>query len=238
MSPFTVVHITGGAVGIVSGFTALFVGKGSTLHRWSGRVFVGAMLTMALTGGGIAIVKGQTGNIFGGMLALYMVVTALTTVRPMSRWVDIATMLLGTALGTWSLTLGGMAVAAGKSTAADLPVPMVLIVFGIIPLLAAFGDWRVMRAGGIHGRPRLTRHLWRMNLSLWIAAASFFTIRRRVAMILPEPFLSLPVRMIPFLLPLLAIVYWVWRLRYRKNYRSVKITRDKLFDGFRTAKDV
>jgi hypothetical protein len=178
---------------------------------------------MALTGGGIAIVKCEVGNIFGAMLALYMVVTALTTVRPISRWVDVSTTILATALGTWSLTLGAIAIAAGKSTAGNLPVPMVVVVFGIIPLLAAFGDWRVMRAGGIHGRPRLVRHLWRMSLSLWIAAASFFTIRRRVAMILPEPFLSAPVRMIPFLLPLLAILYWVWRLKYRKTYRPVNI---------------
>jgi hypothetical protein len=225
LSAFTVVHITGGAVGIVSGFTALFAGKGSTLHRRSGQLFVGAMLTMALTGGGIAIVKGQTGNIFGGALAVYMVVTALTTVRPISRWLDIGTMMLAIALGVWSLTLAGIAVAAGKSTAGDLPLPMVIVVFGIIPLLSAFGDWRVMRAGGIRGRPRLVRHLWRMNVSLWIAAASFFTIRRRVAMILPEPFLSEPVRMIPFLLPLLAIVYWIWRIKFRKTYRPVRISR-------------
>jgi hypothetical protein len=225
LSPFTVVHITGGAVGIVSGFTALFAGKGSPLHRRSGQVFVGAMLAMASTGGGIAIVKGEIGNIFGGMLALYMVVTAMTTVRPLSRRLDIAAMILAIALGVWSLTLAGTAVAAGKSTAGDLPVGMVIVIFGIIPLLSAFGDWRVMRVGGIHGRQRLVRHLWRMNFSLWIATASFFTIRRRVAMILPEPFLSEPVRMIPFLLPLLAILYWVWRIKYRKTYRPVKISR-------------
>ena len=226
MSPFTVVHITGGAVGIVSGFTALFAGKGSTVHRRSGQVFVGAMLAMALTGGGIAIVKGgQVGNILGAMMALYMVVTALTTVRPVSRWVDVGAMILATALGTWSVTLAGIAILGGKSTVANLPIPMVGVVFGIIPLLAAFGDSRVMRAGGIHGRPRLLRHLWRMNFALWIAAASFFTIRRRVAMILPEPFLSQPVRMIPFLLPLLATFYWVWRIKYRKAYRPVRIAR-------------
>ena len=53
--------------------------------------------------------------------------------------------------------------------------------------LAATGDVRVMRFGMPRGGPRLARHLWRMCFALFIAAGSFFSIRARVAYILPEP---------------------------------------------------
>jgi hypothetical protein len=35
--------------------------------------------------------------------------------------------------------------------------------------------------------------------------------------------LGMPVRMIPILLPLLAILYWMWRIKYRKNFRALRI---------------
>src|SRR5215203_4570436 len=76
-------------------------------------------------------------------------------------------------------------------------------------LLAAAGDVRIMRCGG----PRLARHLWRMCFALFIAAGSFFSIRERVATILPEPFTSGPVRALPILLLFGAMFYWLWRVR-------------------------
>ena len=47
--------------------------------------------------------------------------------------------------------------------------------------LAIVGDLRVIRMGGLKGPRRLARHLWRMCFALFIAAASFFSIRARVA---------------------------------------------------------
>jgi hypothetical protein len=49
-------------------------------------------------------------------------------------------------------------------------------------------------------RPRLTRHLWRMCFALFIAAGSFFSVRTRVAKVLPEPFTTAPMRALPILL--------------------------------------
>ena len=60
---------------------------------------------------------------------------------------------------------------------------------------------------------RLARHLWRMCFALFIAAGSFFSIRARVAKVLPEPFLAAPMRMLPILFVFVAMFYWLWRLR-------------------------
>jgi hypothetical protein len=56
-----------------------------------------------------------------------------------------------------------------------------------------------------------------MLLPIHIAAGgSFFSVRERVARILPEPFTTAPMRA---LLPLLfgAMFYWLWRVRGRRT---------------------
>ena len=66
------------------------------------------------------------------------------------------------------------------------------------------------------GGPRLARHLWRTCFALFIAAGSFFSIRERVAKILPEPFATAPMRALPILLLFGAMFYWLWKVRRRR----------------------
>jgi hypothetical protein len=96
-------------------------------------------------------------------------------------------------------------------------VPSFMLFFlATITSLAAIGDVRVMRSGPLRGAPRLARHLWRMCFALFIAAGSFFSIRARVARILPEPFTTAPMRALPVVLVFAAMFYWLWRLRARR----------------------
>ena len=215
MKPLLALHILGGMVAMVTGFTALFAGKGSTLHRRSGQIFVASMVTLGLTGA-------MLGNVVGGLLAAYLVATAMTTVRPVSRRADIALMLAAALLGTLVVLDGFTTVANGHTSKAGVPVAMTFFL-GAVILTAAAGDLRVLRSGPLRGSPRIVRHLWRMCFSLFIATGSFFTIRKRVAIILPDPFLDLWIRMIPIVLPFLAIAYWVWRIKFRKSFRPVRI---------------
>jgi hypothetical protein len=91
-----------------------------------------------------------------------------------------------------------------------------LFFIATVMILAAIGDVRIMRSGMARGGPRLARHLWRMCFALFIAAGSFFSIRERVAKILPEPFTSGPMRALPILLIFGAMFYWLWRVRRRR----------------------
>src|SRR5688500_1422108 len=106
MRTMLTIHITAGALALVTGFIALFASKGARLHRNSGLVFVGAMVVMGLSGATIAAQLGESGNVLGGMLAAYLVVTAVTTVRPFpgSRWVDLAAMAVALAFGLVGVT--------------------------------------------------------------------------------------------------------------------------------------
>ena len=80
------------------------------------------------------------------------------------------------------------------------------------------GDVRTMRFGmprggrpgaSRRGGPRLARHVWRMCFALFIAAGSFFSVRERVATILPEPLTTGPMRALPIVLLFGTMFYWL-----------------------------
>lgn len=207
------VHVLAGALAILSGYVALFAVKGGKLHRKTGVVFVVSMLVMSLSGAVMAIGHpGAAVNIPAGLVTAYLIATAFMTVRPPSarlRALEQAAMAAAFLFGTVSLTLA----ISGTQGAFGAP----LFMFGAIALLAANGDRRMLRAGGLQGAPRLKRHLWRMCTGLFIAAASFFLgPSGRV----PEPLRLPPFRMIPFV-ALAAMVFWAWRLRARRKSAPV-----------------
>ena len=82
------IHIAAGGLAIVLGAAALLAKKGGTIHRRSGLLFVCAMLVLGISASILGFRKnGLTdSNVFGGLMTVYFVGTALTTVRPVSRW--------------------------------------------------------------------------------------------------------------------------------------------------------
>jgi hypothetical protein len=214
------VHAVAAGLGLVLGSVALFAAKGGTLHRKSGLLFVYAILTMSLTGAGMAAFTGNVGNVVAGLLTAYLVITALITVRPSTsglRRLEVGAMLMALALGMTCVALGFQALASANGTRFGIPF-VVFFMFGTVALLAGIGDIRMIRSGGLRGVHRLTRHLWRMCYALWIATASFFLgPRARVAKVLPEPLLNPALLALPVLLVLVVMFYWLWRVRIRRD---------------------
>ena len=129
-----VVHVTAGACGLATGFLALSVAKGSSLHRRSGLLFVYVMVVMALTGAVIAAVELAQGirkpaldtTVFMGLFTAYLVVTALTTVRPPDAWarrLDLIGLPLASAIGIGLVTLGVRALTVASSRSAKCRSP-------------------------------------------------------------------------------------------------------------------
>jgi uncharacterized membrane protein len=221
MPPLLPVHIAAGGLAIVVGAVALFAAKGANLHRKSGIVFVAAMLTMGLSGSALALRDGWNANAMGGFISAYMVITAWTTVRRPpagARQLEIGGLLVAAALGLSNLAMGLVAVNSPRRMLNGVPF-LAFFIFATVALLAAAGDFRVLRWGALKGAARLRRHLWRMSFALFIAAGSFFSIRARVARVLPEPFLGGGVRAFLVLFPLLAMLYWLWRIGGRRAQR-------------------
>jgi len=217
------IHIAAGMLAIVLGAVALSVKKGGTVHRRSGMLFVYAMLVMGVTASILEFLKSAAvTNMVAAILALYFVGTALTTVRPASRWtraINIAALAVALGLALLSLVGGVNGVNKPGLSSGGVPfrtIGMMSFILATVLLLAAAGDVRIMRSGMPKGGPRLARHLWRMCFALFIAAGSFFSIRERVAKILPGPLTTGPMRALPILLLFGAMFYWLWRVRRRR----------------------
>jgi uncharacterized membrane protein len=213
------VHIVAGGLAIVLGAVALLAAKGATLHRKSGILFVYAMLTMGISGSVMALRQSLTNpNVLGGFMSAYFVITALTTVRPVSAWtrrLNVGALVVALALASVELTLGFQALGRPRGMINGVPFFM-LFFLATITMSGAAGDIRVLRSGALRGVPRLRRHLWRMCFALFIAAGSFFSIRARVAKVLPDPFTTPVMRALPVVLVFVAMFYWLWRVRSRR----------------------
>ena len=210
------IHIVAGVLALVFGYVALFAPKGATLHRRSGMFFVLAMVALSLTGALIAFVNGSSISVVAGLLTFYFVTTALLTVRRPAREsqsIDRVAMVLALAIAILGLKTGLETLGRGRPEA----IPM--FIFGVVGLLAAAGDRRMIRAGGVEGTRRIARHLWRMCFAMWVAAASFFWgPPGRVPDIIYYPAL-LP---IPVLAPIAVMAYWLWRIRVKKSLRGIE----------------
>lgn len=219
------IHIAAGGLAIILGAIALLVRKGGLSHRRSGLLFVYAMMIMATSAAALAVVQGSRGlgNVLAALMTIYLVGTALTTVRPPSTWsrrFDASALVIPCVIGIADLWFGVVAFNRPTRTLGGVPFPMFFFLATVL-LLAASGDVRIMRGRVLRGGPRLARHLWRMCFALFIAVGSFFSIKSRVTRVLPEPFTTLPMRMLPILLVFVAMFYWLWKVRARRPSRMI-----------------
>lgn len=214
--PFLVLHISAGIVGLVSGTFAMSFRKGSERHRAAGDIFVVSMLIMGACASYLALLKHQTNNIFGGLLTFYLITTAWLAGRRGEQRpgvFDWGALVMAIAIGTSLLVLGVRVVNGQAEGQAGVPIGMYFFM-GTIPLLAAAGDIRMLVRGGISGRPRLVRHLWRMCFGLFIATGSFFLGQQQV---FPEAirkeYLLGPLA----ILPLFLLIFWLVRVKFMKR---------------------
>src|SRR6266404_1705691 len=215
--PILIFHISGGVLGMLAGAAAMLFPKGSDRHRMAGDVFVISMLCMATAGAYLAFMKHQTGNVFGGMLTIYMVATAWAAGRRREGGLGILDwggFLFALAIGVLSV-LHGVAKIAGHAPADGVPAGMDLFM-GSVMLLASAGDLRMLLRGGIAGNERVSRHLWRMCFGWFIATGSFFLGQQQV---FPAALRKTNLLIVPAILPLILLVFWLVRVRFANAYR-------------------
>jgi hypothetical protein len=207
------IHICGGVVGLLSGIAAVWFGKGSAQHRMAGNIFFIGMVTLGLTA---AIL----GNVFGGAITVYLVTTGWLTVRRRegkTTIFDWGALLFGLAIGV-PIMADGLRIASGSiPPKPGVPVGMILFL-GSVALLAAAGDIRMLVRGGVFGRQRVARHLWRMFFGLFIATGSFLAQRRVMA------FLGGPKIMLLAALPLIFMILWLIRVRFTNTYKRKSVS--------------
>jgi hypothetical protein len=219
MSPLLALHISGGTVGLLSGAAAMSFRKGSRGHGISGNVFFASMMIMAGCGALMALLKHQATNIFGGLLTLYLVATAWATARrrPAATSIyDWAGFLAALAIGATILTFAFAAAESPGGVKDGVPAVM-YFVLSLLALLSAAGDLRMLRRGGIAGRQRIVRHLWRMCFGLFIASGSIFLARPHL---FPEILRRMHVVFLLGIMPLLLMIFWLVRVRFTSAFRG------------------
>ncbi len=222
-SPLLLLHIASGTVGMLSGFVAVFLRKGSRRHALAGSVFVVSMLCLSSSGTYLATVKHQPSNILGGALTFYLVVTAWMTARRRDGApgiFDWGALLIVLGVAAAEVTFGFEAAMSPTGMKYDNP-PWPYFIFGFVAALAFVGDVRMLARGGIAGTQRLARHLWRMCFALFVAAVSIFLARQQL---FPAFLQKTGALVFLSFLPLILLVFWMLRVRFAKAY----ITNAKL----------
>ena len=219
MSPILVLHIASGTLGVLSGFIAVFLLKGSRRHGIAGKVFVLAMIGLSLTGVYLASRKSEPTNVLGGALTFYLVITAWMTARRREGKpgiFDWGALLICLAVATLELILGWEAAVSSTGLKYGYP-PGPYFGFGSVALLAATGDIRMILRRGISGRQRIARHLWRMCFALFIGAVSIFLARPQL---FPALFQKTGLLALLSFLPLILMIFWLVRVRWAKAYKE------------------
>ncbi len=208
-----VVHVSCGSVGLVSGTVAAFAQKGERLHRAAGTVFFVSMLVMAVFAAWLAIaVPGQMSNLLGAILTFYLVATGWLTVRRKQRTVGRAEKFALAASLFVCTALVGLSVAEATGAVPGIGGQLLAATYMVnaIAAVGAIGDARLVLQGGVAGTARVARHLWRMLTALFLSFGSGFG--NGLARLLPGPFHIPPLFMVPMLLPLGLLIFWMIRV--------------------------
>lgn len=207
--PILIIHICAGVVGLLSGVAAMSFRKGSRRHGLAGNVFFVAMLVMGSS-------AAYLGNVFGGLFACYMVTTAWLTARRReggTNLFDWGALVFVLVFGALTLIKGIEVAQTPTRSLNGVPAGMFFFL-GSIGLLAAAGDVRMLVRGGVFGRQRIARHLWRMCFGLFIATGSFLGQKRVF------PLLGGPKIMFLAGIPLLLMIFWLIRVRFKNVYKA------------------
>lgn len=222
LSPILLLHIASGTLGMLSGFVAVFLLKGSRRHGLAGSVFVIAMLVLSASGVYLALMKSQPGNVLGGTLTFYLVATAWITARRRDGEpgiFDWGALLVVSAVGACQLTFGLEAALSQTGLKFGYP-PWPYFFMGSVAVLAIVGDIRMLVRRGISGTPRIARHLWRMCFALFIAASSIFLARQQL---FPAIFRKTGALAFLSFLPLLLMIFWLLRVRFTNAFKRKAI---------------
>lgn len=217
MPPILLLHICAATVGLLSGFMAMLFRKGSGLHGAAGSVFFVSMLIMSSSAAYIAGFMRPNGlNFVVGLLTFYLVATAWQAAKRRDGAVgafDLGALLFALAVGATGVAFGFEAANSGTGSKDGMPAAL-YFVFGSVALLCTVSDVRMLVRGGLLGKRRIARHLWRMCLALLITTLSFYPGQ---AKLIPDWLRQTHVPYVPHVLLIGSMLFWMFRVRTRKS---------------------
>ena len=210
-SPVLMFHITTAIIGLLSGYMSIAMRKGSSLHRLTGMIFFYSMVGMSVSGGIVAtFIRPNRLNMLAASLTLYRVLTGWRAGKRREGRpgvFDAAALCLAACIAAGALIIGLSGAPFGGPRTA-------IFVFGTGALLLALSDIRMFRAGGLDGRSRVVRHLWRMCIALFIATMSLYPGQ---AKLFPQWLKDSKLLSLPMLILIGTMIFWRMRMRKRRN---------------------
>jgi uncharacterized membrane protein len=213
------VHVGGGIISIVTGYLALFSPKGKPVHRFAGKIFVAMMTLTALSAAMLGYLHDDIGDVFGGFMTVYFVLTAWMAAKRKDKEVgkfEVAAFLVAAILVGVNAYFAYLARSSASGTFLGFP-PAQYYVGGVIMGLAAMLDLVNLLRGGVSGRYRIARHIWRICIGLFIAVGSFFLGQMQV---FPDFLQKTEILAIPVVIVLFSMGFWLIRLLFTGWWRS------------------
>lgn len=215
MSSILLFHICAGAIGLLAGYAVIFIKKGQVSHKYLGRTYVLAMLSLGLTGTYIAVVREVPLSILNGLVLCYLVLSSLNTIWQTPRQVNFLDKLLFAFV--FFIILGFVWYGYQTSQAEGGKLGgfgiEAYVVFGSVMIFCCIDDYRNLKRGGSGGNSRLVRHLWRMFFPLFMSTAAFFLGQAKH---LPEVLQRTELLLIPVLFVFFTALFWVVKVRAEK----------------------
>ena len=204
----SILHWLAGGLALGAGAWAMAAAKGSVAHKRAGLCFVIAMLIMGSSGALMAALKPVRISVVAGLLVVYLVSTALLTVRrEVGQARGLYAALSGLGLVVAGLGLGWAAQGWSAGQLDRFPAP-IYAAFGALALLGVAMDLKALRANGLTRAQRLVRHLWRMEAAMYLASSAFFLGQ---AKLFPEALRHTALLALPVLAVLAHLAWWMWR---------------------------
>jgi hypothetical protein len=218
LKSLSLLHICSAAVGLLSGYLAVVLRKGSGLHGAAGSLFFVSMVSASAVGAYLAgFAHPNSGNVMGSTLTLYLVSTAWVAARRRDGkpgLFDLGALLFALGIVAAAATWGFQAVSSATGSKDGYPLPF-YVVFGSIALLFAASDVRMIVRGGVFGAKRIARHLWRMCFTLLFATLSFYP--GQAVKLFPKWFRDTRLAYVPAVLLLGAMLLWLVRVSLHKR---------------------
>jgi uncharacterized membrane protein len=205
-------HLITGTVTVAAGAIALTSQKGLLVHRLAGNLFLGCMTALSLSGIYLSFTRSIIFTAFLGIFAFYLVVTGWVAAKRKDETTGAFEKAALVAIIVCALACaisGFLSLAAPE----DVPPAAAYYVLSVLAMLFGILDFNVVRKGGVSGKNRIARHLWRMCFSMFIAVTIFFIGNSNI---LPE-FLRNPyVLNAPIVAVLLLTVFWLCRVLFTR----------------------
>ncbi|WDE05041.1 hypothetical protein SG34_027700 [Thalassomonas viridans] len=213
--PLVLIHFLAGSVGILAGFMVFALPKYSPSHKVAGKTFLIAMLVLGLTSIYVAYIRTIFLSLINGIFICYLVASSWMAIKrkPGSTGYFEQVALAVVAVVAIMYFIFGMQAANSETGKLHGFASPVFYFFGCIATFAAALDMRMIYCGGVHGKQRIIRHVWRMCFTMFMATAAFFLGQ---AKLFPDAVRTIELLAIPVVLVILLSGYWLVRIGFTK----------------------